>query len=236
MLRFSLRTLAGAVTTIGLACAALINASPWISSLSWTATVLGLALAAVAAALSTSSRRGFWTGFAIVGWVFTVITNSPMFGDLQTSLFTTALLQRAAMAMPQAQDTLPLPSTSVYPNPPYTPTTSYVVQATSPSAPVYQPPATSSTPTYSPPPAPTALAPTDRYADYYNRQQQAPAIVAYPVTTYTPYVAPVASQFRESFVQIGQALWVLVLAFAGGLLGQFIVARNRTRAEHSAAS
>src|SRR5687767_13850426 len=102
MLRFSLRALAGAVTLFGLACAALINASPLISSLSWTATVAGLALATVAAVLSTSRRRAFWTGFAIVGWVFTIVTVSPLLGRLQTSLFTTALLERAASAMPQA--------------------------------------------------------------------------------------------------------------------------------------
>jgi hypothetical protein len=207
MLRFSLRTLAAVVTIIGLACAALINASPWISSLSWTATVLALALATVAAVLSTSRRRGFWTGFAIVGWVFTFITVSPILGHLPSSLITTALLESAASVMPQAQGTTDLPLTPVY-----TPTTSYYVKP----GPGYRSPSTSSMPTYNPPPPATPLP---------------PAIATYPVTTYTPYVAPVATRFRESFIHIGQALWVLLLALGGGLLGRFIVARNNCPAQ-----
>ncbi len=207
MLRFSLRTLAAVVATVGLACAALINASPWISSLSWTATVLGLALATVAAVLSTSRRRGFWAGFAIVGWVFTFITVSPMLGRLQTSLITTALLESAASEMPQAAS---LPPGEVG----YRPTTSYYVQPT-PALPARAYPSTSSMPTYNPQPPPTPLP---------------PPIVAYPVTTYVP---PVATQFRESFVHIGQALCVLVFALAGGSQGHFIVARNDRLAQAS---
>ena len=206
MLRFSLLTLAAFVTAIAVACAAMINASPLISSLAWTLTVLALAFASVAAVLA-SQRRGFWTGFAIVGWVFTFVTVSPLLGHLQqTSLFTTALLERAASAMPQAQGIGGLPAAPVY-----TPITMYAKPT--PTAPVtVVAPASPNVPGYRPPPPPIS---------------SAPAIASYPVTTYAPYdVAPAAAQFRESFVRIGQALWVLVLALAGGLLGQYLMVRN----------
>jgi hypothetical protein len=228
MFRFSLRTLAGAVTAIAMACAALIYASPWIASLAWTLTVLGLALASVAAVLSTSSRRGFWTGFAIVGWLYAVVTVSPMLGDLQGSLFTTALVQRAAQAMPAPKSS---PGTAGPLHSYQTAATSYVVApALSLPSPVYASgspasmpmqrgfgpedtsgaaPATSSMPTYSPQPA---LAPL-------------PPAAIYPVTSYAPS-AIAASRFSESFVEIGQALWVLAFALLGGLLGQYLVTRQ----------
>jgi hypothetical protein len=209
MLRFSLLTLAALVAAVAVACAALINASPLIASLSWSATVLGLALAAVAAVLSTSKRRGFWTGFAIVGWAFTILTISPLSGDLQSSLLTTALVQRAARAMPQAQEMAIFPPAPVY----YTPYAQTLpdgsVTVASPAAPKMN----VSSP--APPPVPASAA---------------PAIVSYPVTTYAPYLAPASRRFSESFVQIGEALSVLILALAGGLLGQYLMVRNERRA------
>jgi hypothetical protein len=235
MFHFSLRALAGAITAIALACAALIYASPWTASLAWTVTVLGLALATVAAVLSTSHRRGFWTGFAIVGWLYAFVTVSPMLGQLQGSLFTTALMQLAAKAMPAPKSSPGTPgSLHSY----GTPTTSYVVgPAITASTPVYASgsptsmptqlgfgledgsgaaPSTSSRPTYSPAPAPVPL----------------PPAAIYPVTTYTPS-AIAASRFAESFIEIGQALWVLAFAMVGGLMGQCLVARQ-SRAEPSA--
>ncbi len=227
MFHFSLRALAGAITVIALACAALIYASPWIASLAWTVTVLGLALATVAAVLSTSPRRGFWTGFAIVGGLYAFVTVSPMLGKLHGSLFTTALVQLAAKAMPAAKSSpgtpgslhsYGMPATSYVVGPAITGSASVYVSGsptTMPTQPGFGPeegsgaaPATSSMPTYNPAPPPAPL-PT----------------AIYPVTTYTPPLTVAASQFTESFVEIGEALWVLVFALAGGLLGQCLVAR-----------
>ena len=45
------------------------------------------------------------------------------------------------------------------------------------------------------------------------------------------YIAPQNREFIESFTQIGQALWTLLLAFAGGLFGALLHARQRRTTE-----
>lgn len=131
MLRFSLLTLAGFVAAVGMGCAALIHASPLMSSLAWTITVFALMLATLVAVLGKSRRRGFWTGFAIVGWLFTLITSSPLFGRPQTPLLTTRVLEYAALQMPQARQATPLPPPVYSPYASaYAPTTTPTYQTT----------------------------------------------------------------------------------------------------------
>ena len=102
MLRYSLRTLIAAVSVVGVACAALLNAAPWIASTAWTLAWLVLALATVAAVLGAPARRGFWTGFAILGWTYLFVSMGPMDAGFRGTLWTTAILQKASAAAPQS--------------------------------------------------------------------------------------------------------------------------------------
>ena len=115
--RFSLLGLAGATVVIAVACASLVNASALVSSLIWGATLLCLTFALLCAMLSAPARRGFWVGFAVVGWLYALCVYGPLFGLANvTSL--DPLLRMAGEAMPQAKQTqtltiLPLPETYV---------------------------------------------------------------------------------------------------------------------------
>jgi hypothetical protein len=110
MLRFSLRTLIGVVAAVAIACAALIQASSWVASAAWTVATLTLALATIAAILGT--RRQFWTGFAIIGWLYIVLVVGPLADRLGSQLLTTRLLNHSARSLPAAKQT---PATPVIP-------------------------------------------------------------------------------------------------------------------------
>ena len=77
----------------------LLNASPWIASIAWTVVLVVLAFAVVAA---IATRRGFPTGFAVVGWLYVLLAMGALFDNLAGVLATTKLLNLAAQAMPQA--------------------------------------------------------------------------------------------------------------------------------------
>lgn len=99
MLRFSLRTMAVAVTLIALACGAMINANAWIASTAWTVMFLILSLAAIAALVRTP--RAFWMGFAVMGWLYVLAVMGPFAGRLDGLLLTTKALNHAAARMSQ---------------------------------------------------------------------------------------------------------------------------------------
>jgi hypothetical protein len=93
MLHYSLRTLGAAVTAIAIGCAALLNANHWIASTGWTLVFVVLSLATIAAVLT---RRGFWTGFAIAGWLYVLVGIGPLSGNFNGNLLTTSALQWSA--------------------------------------------------------------------------------------------------------------------------------------------
>src|SRR5262245_34563600 len=69
-LRFSLRSLAGAVTVIALACAILVNGSAYCVALLGL-TILAIHLTAlIGIAYRREAARAFWCGFAIFGWAY----------------------------------------------------------------------------------------------------------------------------------------------------------------------
>jgi hypothetical protein len=100
MLRYSLRTLGAAVTAIAIGCAALLNANHWVASTAWTLVFMVLSLASIAAVLT---RRGFWTGFAIAGWLYLLVGIGPLSGYHNGNLLTTAALQWGAKQLPKGE-------------------------------------------------------------------------------------------------------------------------------------
>jgi hypothetical protein len=101
MLRYSLRTMAVAVALIAIFCVLLLKANPWVASTSWTLLFMVLSLAAIAATLLPAHRRGFWTGFALAGWLYAIVGIGPLAAYPNGHLLTTATLHRAAVALPQ---------------------------------------------------------------------------------------------------------------------------------------
>jgi hypothetical protein len=100
--RFSLLSLAGATALIGIACASLVNASAVVSRLCWGGTLLCLTFALLCALLAAPARRGFWVGFAVVGWLYVLFAYGPL-SDLANLTSLDPPLNAAAEAMPQAK-------------------------------------------------------------------------------------------------------------------------------------
>jgi hypothetical protein len=93
-LTFSLLALTGFVMAVAVACAALLNASKWTTIGGWTVAMCALAFAIVAAVLTRSRHRAFWSGFAICGWDYMAVVCGP-FADLRPMLATTESLRLA---------------------------------------------------------------------------------------------------------------------------------------------
>ncbi len=115
--RFSLLSLAGATAAIAAVCALLVNASVLVSRLVWGGTLLCLTFALLCTLLVAPTRRGFWVGFTVVGWLYVLFAYGPL-SDLANVTSFDALLNAAAEAMPQAKQlqtaaALPLPRTIV---------------------------------------------------------------------------------------------------------------------------
>jgi hypothetical protein len=91
--RFSLATLLRAVGACGFGMACLMYASaPWASGLYSVALAL-LVLALIGIASRAGTRRAFWTGFAIAGWIYLLLATGPWFHDsIARRLSTTRLL------------------------------------------------------------------------------------------------------------------------------------------------
>ena len=78
MVRFSLRTLAIAVAAVAIACFALVNANVWTAMSASTVVFLLLSLATVLAILPDGPRRSFWIGFAVLGWIYSLVGIGPI--------------------------------------------------------------------------------------------------------------------------------------------------------------
>jgi hypothetical protein len=100
--RFSLLGLAGSITAIAIGCASLVNASVLVSRLVWGGTLLCLTFALLCALLAAPARRGFWVGFAVVGWLY-VLFAYGLLSDLANVTSLEPVLKLAAERMPQAK-------------------------------------------------------------------------------------------------------------------------------------
>jgi hypothetical protein len=101
--RFSLKALGGFVALTALGCAALIKAGPWTARVCWSATLLFLVFAILAALCLRDASRSFWIGAAVSGWVYLLLIAGPFSRNFDDKLLTTSLSQWAARAMPQAK-------------------------------------------------------------------------------------------------------------------------------------
>jgi hypothetical protein len=78
-LQFSIVSLLGVVTVVGVGCAALVNASHLWAGIVVNAAVFALLAAAVGAVYLRSNFRAFCGGFAIFGWAYFLLTATSMF-------------------------------------------------------------------------------------------------------------------------------------------------------------
>lgn len=95
-LRFSLASLMAALTFIAVGLAALRYASAFVASAILTLTLGVLLCSTLAALVRHGTRRNFWIGTALFGWVYLFVVRSEPYGNnaYWTYLPTTELLSR----------------------------------------------------------------------------------------------------------------------------------------------
>lgn len=79
-MQFSLRQLIYATAIIGIACVALMYATPFWAALAFSVTILLLLAAFVLASAAKGQQRMFWVGFAVCGWGYLAVLHSPLLG------------------------------------------------------------------------------------------------------------------------------------------------------------
>jgi hypothetical protein len=78
VLQFSLKTLAGVVAGTAVACCALVYASNTWSAILYTAAIVFLAFATLAAVYGRERARASWVGCAICGWLYLLLVFGPI--------------------------------------------------------------------------------------------------------------------------------------------------------------
>ena len=122
---FSLRWMFGTVSFLAIGCGLLIYASPLLSKLTSTLTVLVLLAAVPAAIYHAGDRRAFWAGFALFGFAYLwMVCGTWQSHDgstaLRERLVTSDLLVRCHDALPLRQTAAPILTGPVgYPANPY---------------------------------------------------------------------------------------------------------------------
>jgi len=117
---FSLRWLFGIVSFLAVGCGLLIYASPLLSKLTATLTVVVLLAAVPAAIYHAGDRRAFWGGFALFGFAYLWMlcgTWQSLDGStaLRERLVTTDLLTRCHEVLPSTQASVNVNSTNPTP-------------------------------------------------------------------------------------------------------------------------
>jgi hypothetical protein len=75
-LRFTLRSLAVAVTIVALTCGVFVGSACCLALL--TLVVVGIHLTAIIGIIySSAASRAFWIGFAVFGWTYVVVAFAP---------------------------------------------------------------------------------------------------------------------------------------------------------------
>jgi len=95
-LRFSLAGLMAATALIAVGLAALRSPSALIASALLTLTVAVLLCGTIAALLGRGTRRNFWRGFVLFGWVYLYLVRSEPYDHIPYQIYlpTTELLGR----------------------------------------------------------------------------------------------------------------------------------------------
>jgi hypothetical protein len=114
-LQFSMVSMLGVVTIVGLGCAALVNASHLWAGIVVNAAVLALLAAAVGAVYLHSNFRAFCGGFAIFGWAYFLLTSTPVV-DLERWFLTQGANQALYSVLTDSGPN-PAPQAIVYSNP-----------------------------------------------------------------------------------------------------------------------
>lgn len=78
--RFSLLTLFGLITLFALGLASLMNASPLLASAWFTLVVIFLMASTLVATVHQGNGRVFWVGCTVAGWIYFLVTFSPLIG------------------------------------------------------------------------------------------------------------------------------------------------------------
>jgi len=99
MFRYSTLTLLVVVLVVALFSAALANPSHLWRQVTVTVTVVVLVSFTLLAALNSSSRKPFALGFAIVGWVYFVLTFASHFGNVDSYLLTDRVVEWSGKAL-----------------------------------------------------------------------------------------------------------------------------------------
>ena len=88
--QFTLMSLFGLTVLVALACTALLNATPLWASTWFSLTIFVLLLGTLAAIFRQGSRRPFWIGFGLFGWVYLLLAFEPWADqDLAPALLST---------------------------------------------------------------------------------------------------------------------------------------------------
>lgn len=104
---FSIKGLLAAVTMIAVGLVALLNASPLWDSIIVSLTLLLLLTALLSFACRPSPRRAFWIGFAIFGWGYLILVDSPIVArdlTVRSNLPTNVVLDMLDMALAREFD------------------------------------------------------------------------------------------------------------------------------------
>jgi hypothetical protein len=94
MIRFSLSTLFVSVLAVGLGCAALLNPTPLLERIVFTATVALLGGATLAGLYLPKSTRAFYGGFAVAGWLYFAIVSAPLSTETDFALSSQSVKDR----------------------------------------------------------------------------------------------------------------------------------------------
>lgn len=105
MLQFSLRNLLIAVAAVALGMAALLNANSWWSSLLWGATLATLLFAGLATLLRREALRAFWGGVLLAGGLYLLLLMYSV-QHSSASIFATAASPVVVSYSPLSQEQL----------------------------------------------------------------------------------------------------------------------------------
>jgi hypothetical protein len=76
--QFSLKTLGGIVALAAIGCCSLVYASSTWSAAIYTAAIIFLAMATLAAIYSRQQARAYWVGCALCGWLYLLLIFGPL--------------------------------------------------------------------------------------------------------------------------------------------------------------